>query len=82
MYRAFAKLGFTPPQVDAMEPWQAAALLGMDKGEDDSIQARLAREGDTLAERAARIREMRGKPVPESDDITDMVMRQMGILTP
>lgn len=63
-----------------MEAWQAAAILGV--GDPVSDQAeRFAREGHTLAERAKRISgsdDIRG----DAEDITDQVMRQMGITLP
>lgn len=81
LYRAFARVGFTPSEVDGMEVWQAAVLLGSDvDSKDGSIADRMAAERHTLVERAARIREMRGSPEPsESVDITQDIMRQMGI---
>lgn len=66
-----------------MENWQVAALLGLDVEEDEreqSIAERMAAEQHTLAERARKIRELKGNSeVPVSEDITDEVMRQMGI---
>lgn len=76
------RLGYTPAQVDGMENWQVAALLGLDVEEDEreqSIAERMAAEQHTLAERARKIREMKGRTDSEDVDITDDVMRQMGI---
>lgn len=80
LYRALARLSFTPPDIDGMEVWQVAALLGMDlKPELDTdaetFLGRPLREGDKR--RLAKFAQSGG----DGEDITAQVMRQMGIVT-
>jgi uncharacterized protein YbaP (TraB family) len=72
------KLGFTPQQVDQMEPWQVAAILGVD------IQPEEYTEGDTFLGRqlteADKERLRRFNQTTETEvDITERVAREMGI---
>lgn len=75
-----AKLGYPPPVVDQMELWQAAALLGVDEGPaleegQDMFMGRPITPAD-------RERLNRFAGVSSDDpDITNQVMRQMGIRT-
>jgi hypothetical protein len=80
LYRVLLRIGITPPIADEMELWQLGAVLGAHEDRTEGIDADLWEQNrDSLAGRAAAIRERRGEPVEEETDITDMVMSQMGI---
>lgn len=73
-----AKLGYAPPLVDQMELWQAASLLGIDEGETLE-EGQLTFMGRPVSQ-ADYDRAMRFSGISDdNEDITDQVMRQMGI---
>lgn len=75
-------INVTPDRADEMELWQIAVLLGADVDRADPFPEDLwQREKDTLAGRAERIRQMKTPPPADQVDITERVMRQMGIRT-
>lgn len=81
LYRVMRQIGFAPQVVDGMEMWQIATLLETDlkpKGVDPD---RLAAEAHTLADRARAISGNQEEPTEDAADITDQVMKQMGINT-
>ena len=91
-YRHCRRYGISPAEVDRMELWQLAAIMNLDLvSPRDVILERMEVEKDTLAERAAKMREGRSQrttsPPPAPDDpdgpvdVTAEVMRQMGIRT-
>ena len=77
------KLGFTPQQVDLMEPWQVAAILGIDiqpEGFDEDADTFLGRKlTEADKERLRRFNQTTGH---DGVDITDKVAREMGIVFP
>ena len=79
---------YTPREVDGMCLWEIGIILGVDEQTGgpqmqgtESVHERMEREKHTLAERAARIREMNGEEPVEDEDITSQVMSEMGIRT-
>jgi len=85
LYRALAPL-MTPAEADEHELWQLAALLGLDRphprpGSDlDRLAARVEAEKESLRLRAGT------GPSPSSEvaepvDVTERIMRSMGIST-
>jgi hypothetical protein len=79
LYRVLLRIGITPPIADEMELWQLGAVLGAHEDRIEGVDLDLwERERDSLAGRAAAIHERRGESI-EEEDITDMVMSQMGI---
>lgn len=64
-----------------MEPWQVAYILGVDEPpEPDTVDFGAAGRR-TLTEADKRRLEKFGQPIEEGTDITERVMRDMGIRT-
>jgi hypothetical protein len=73
------QISITPTEADEMELWQIGALLGADLPSEGIDPELWERERGTLVERAAAIRAMH--ETPEMVDVTDTIMKQMGIET-
>lgn len=74
-----AKIGYTPQDIDLMEVWQVAALLGMDErviDDEDTFLGRPLTEADK-----ERLRRFSTSIESADPDITDQVMQRMGIVT-
>ena len=90
LFRVLRQLAITPNDANEMELWEIGVLLGADLPQRPGIdEEQFDKEKDTLGERAERARQrgIRAEPEPppeaepatEELDITDRVMRQMGI---
>jgi len=77
LYRTLTRINLPPPVADEMELWQIAVLLGADEPSTGIDQERWDAEQASLVDRARVIHD---KHHPEEvEDLTDQVMRQMGI---
>ena len=87
LFRVLRQLAITPNDANEMELWEIGVLLGADLPQRPGIDEEVfEKEKDTLGERAERARQrgIRAEPEPPSEepvDITDKVMKQMGIRT-
>jgi hypothetical protein len=76
LYREMAKLGFSPSEVDGMEVWQAASLLGADLP-DGAAAAGAMSDREIIA---ARVAAERGEAPSLEPEPTPLVLG--GWLTP
>jgi len=89
LYRALAHI-MSPAEADECELWQLATLLGRDRPDErpeadiDRLAARIEAEREGLIERARKagtLREGTEEKPAGPIDVTDEIMRSMGIST-